>query len=225
MKNFFQKQREFVSIFLFVTLVGGLIYFVMMPLISKINSIRDEIQEESLRQESSRMRLNNLPKVQDQYKRLEESQAAVDVLLDKNNAVVLIEQLEKLAEQSGDKIKISVQDQPAEKGTSSAKKRGESEEKAITDELPSKDYLQLKITLDGNFEAIGKFVKELESFQYYSDIIGVEIKKSDGEDESTGQGGDFGYVSPFAINQKKQEAAPKNEDSLEAVLDVVFYTK
>lgn len=216
MNNFLKKRREILAIFAYVALIAGLFYAVIFPLISKINDVNDRLQEETLKQESARQHLSELPKIQQQYEVIEKNATSLDVLLDKNNAVGLIETLEKLADETGNSITISVQDQSPAKSSAKAKN---AQENTIVNSLPSQNYLQLKITLNGDFDRMGKFIKALESFEYYCDIIGIQIKDTKEEDKLSG--GD-----PFDSKSKQSAAAEsKKSGDLEAVLDVVFYAK
>ena len=238
MNNFFKKQREVLAILVYVVFIFALVYFVVFPLLAKIGNVKDQIQEEAMNQEISRQQLSELPKIQDQYAVLEKNAASADVLLDKGNAVVLIENLEKLADDSGDKITITVDDQnTATTPVVSQVKNADSN--TLVKNLPSANYLQFKIVLNGNFFAISKFVNSLESFNYYSDIIGIEIKKDDAINQSSLAVSDSGVLNPFQATGKvtapgsspsssvQAVPAPANipSDKLDATLDVVFYTK
>ena len=115
MKKIFQKQREIIIIFAYVGVVLALIYFIILPLLSKIEGVNNQIQEESMKQEIVKQQLGELPKIQQQYNTLQTNEGAIDVLLDKDKAVALIESLEKLAQDSGNKIEISVQNSQLQK--------------------------------------------------------------------------------------------------------------
>ena len=237
MKNFFQKQREILAIFFYVLFILALVWVVILPLLGKINNVNDQIQQEAMKQQSNKQRLDDLPKIQAQAEAVEKNQAALDVLLDKNNAVVLIEKLEKLADDSGDKITIAVQDQASAKTLAPAETPAPAgaastpPDNSLVSKLPNQNYLQLKITLDGNLNSIAAFIKSLESFEYYSDIIGLDIKKSDPTAAGAAALAGSGMLSPFDAAGKpiaapaSPTAATVPTDSLSASLDVVFYTK
>lgn len=235
MKNFFQKQREIVAIASYICLILALIYFVILPLISRINGVKDEIQEESLNQEIKKQQIEDLPKMQSQFEILQKNEELLSVLLNRDDAVVLIEKLEKAAESSGNKISISVQDQNQNSQKNSLQtvpaKKPDAKKPAddtLVGKLPSADYLQMKITLTGNYNSMLNFIGTLEKFEYYADIIGIQIKQSSGSggNEQSSSVGDFGFVK----TQKKDDIAKKAEESkieenLETSLDVVFYSK
>jgi hypothetical protein len=218
-----------------VTVVAGLVYFVILPLLSKINGINDQIQQENMKQENVQLHIKELPKVQKQYETLQENGDLSNVLLDSNKAVVLIEMLEKLADETNNKIVITVQDKvpdktPAKKSaTTTSTAKGKSGTPAtIIDGLPSTDYLQIAVTLTGDYNSIFRFIDLLEKFEYYSDIIGIQIS-NDASSISSGQqtqnAGLFNVVidptaSPIANNVSENQGG-----LLTASIDTVFYTK
>ena len=227
MKRFFQKQREAIIILSYIVAIAALVYFVILPLLARINLVGDQIQEKTLQQQIVEKQLNDLPKMEEQYNYLSKNEGLIDVLLDRNNAVALIEKLEKLAENSGNKITISVQEtsvqssqmQVAQKTASKSSAKKDAPE-TIIDKLPSADYLQMKISITGDYNAIENFISTLENFEYYSDIIGIQIRQ--GEAGEGLKNGSLFDSAPVA-DKKTDNIIEKKE--LEAVLDVVFYTK
>jgi Tfp pilus assembly protein PilO len=217
MKNFFQKQREIMIIFVYVIVIAALFYFVILPLLSKIEGVNNEIQEESMKQEIVRQQLANLPKIQQQYDVLQENEGSIDVLLDKDKAVVLIESLEKLAQDSGNNIEISVQTPPAQKSTA-VKPGKKTLENVLVDALPSTDYLQMQIKLTGDYNKIVDFIGRLENMEYYSDIIGIQIGENDTASGAV-------VINPFSSVKPADSEKISNQGDLKATLDVVFYIK
>lgn len=226
MKDFFQKQREGITIFAYVGVVIGLVYFVILPLLGRVNGVQNQIQEENIKQEIKKQQINELPKMENQYNILSNSEKSIDVLLDKNDAVALIERLEKMADDSGDKISISIQDKivaTEQKSVSASAKNKATTEDELIKNLPSTDYLQMKIIITGDYNAIVKFVRSLESFEYYCDIVAIQINKSDDNSNAANNGT---LMNPFnSTNTNKKVAILSNDNKLEASLDVVFYTK
>lgn len=224
MKNFFNKQREIIVLLVYAAIIAGLIYLVILPLFSRINGMNDQIQQESMKRESVKLHINELPKIQKQYQTLESSGDLESVLLDKNKAVVLIEKLEKLAEDTNNKITIAVQDNaPAKKAPA---KSAASSDDALVAGLPSPDYLQMKITLSGDYNSIVKFIGLLEKFEYYADITAVQINKAetDAMAQSTSNVGMFGTAAASAASTVKKVSKVPASDTLTATLDTAFYT-
>lgn len=222
MKDFFKKQREILAIIGYATIVFLLIYFAVFSLIKKIDGINYQLQEEGMKQEIARQHISELPKIQKQYIELENSLDLTRVLLDENEAVTLIEKLEKTAKDTENDIVIEVQAQVDQKKVSVKAKPGD--EVPLIEELPSQDYLQLKITLNGEYGPIVKFIKEIEGFEYYCDITEVQINKS--EVLSKVRSGSE-TANPFDFSAKKENEGVENDkiDKLSASLTVMFYKK
>ena len=184
----------------------------------EIEETKDQIQEGNLNQEMLREKLTELPKIKQQYDALEEHRSLEDVLLDKNNPVALIEKLEKIAQESNNKIKISAQNSQPEKKSSNTKSMVA--EETLISKLPSTEYLQMQVSLTGFYNNIINFINKLEGTIYYFDIVGIKIRQSE---ENTNYN-----RSPFDQNlpaDSKKTAEEPKEKVLEAILDIVFYTK
>ncbi|MDD5396979.1 MAG: hypothetical protein PHW24_02860 [Candidatus Moranbacteria bacterium] len=230
MKNFLSRQREILAIVIYAGLVVGLVYFLVMPLLARIGDKSNQIQEDSLKQESLRKHLAELPNIEQQYKKLEGNSDAVDILLDKGNAVILIEKLEKLADDTGNKIAISVTPSVADQPKASAKDKAKVDE-SIVGKLPSQNYLQMKITLVGEYDSITNFIRLLENFEYYADITSIQLTQNDSADlnaksvsnGSMSVGSPFGTAAPVVNTSQPIEVAKGN--FLKASLDTVFYAK
>lgn len=221
MKKFFQKQREVIVILVYIGVIAMLICFVILPLITRISSTKDQIQEEYVKQEINQQQISELPKIEEQYNVLQSNGKLIDVLLDKNDAVPLIEKLEKLAQDSNNKISISIQDTKDQKNAAITISGNIDTTSDLVKNLPSADYLQMQITLTGNYNAVVQFVHSLESFEYYCDIVAIQIKQKE-EDNNTAE---MSMINPF--NSKLPTSINKisNLNNKEASLAVVFYTK
>lgn len=223
MKNFFQKQREIMAVLIFGVIIFALVYFVIFPLMGKIDAKKYQIQEAEMKSEIIKQQISELPRIQKQYETLMSDGDLNDVLLDKDMAVTLIEKLEKLAQRTGSDIVISVQEQVDPKKTTTAKAKANAEV-TILGELPSAEYLQLKIGITGKYESIVEFVKALEDFEYYCDIIGIQIDKYN---EGTTKASPSAITNPFSSSEKNSttKITKNSDDELVAFLDTVFYAK
>ena len=219
MKTFLNKQREILAIFFYIVFIAGLIYLVILPLITRIADMGNQIQQENAKQESARKHINELPKIQKQFQDLQSKNDLMNILLNNDRAVVLIEKLEKLAASTNNQITISVKDNTASKSIPA--KKTETTTKTLVELLPNPDYLQMKISLDGDYNSIVKFVRLLEKFEYYADIIAIRINKSD---IATSKEIMLGNSSGVVSTDNSVSSENIVSDKLTAALDVVFYT-
>ncbi|MDD5463552.1 MAG: hypothetical protein PHP62_00165 [Candidatus Moranbacteria bacterium] len=224
MKNFLNKQREIIAILAYVAVVVGIIYFAIFPLLGRIRSINDEIQQETMKQESVKLHIEQLPKIQKQYEALQASGDLMDVLLNKDKAVVLIERLEKLADNTGNEITIAVQQDTAPvKKTQAKAATTAAVEDTLVANLPSTDYLEMKISLNGSYNSIIEFIDLLEKFEYYADIIEIKINKEEANVSTTNSATVGMFSRPVSVTSKQPET-PSKKGELTASLGVVFYT-
>lgn len=228
MKNLINKQREIIAVLAYIAIVAGLFYLLIFPLIEKIAEKSNKIQEEVIKQEAINKKLEELPKIEQQYKELNENAESIDILLDKNKAVVLIEKLEKLAESTENEIAITVQEK-TEQPKAPAKGKA-AVDTSLIGGLPSQNYLQMKISLTGKYGSIMNFIRLLENFEYYADITAIQISgESDSQNNSTRQSiSDSGPLSnPFnsSVTKNKPAIIENQDNKLKASLDMVFYVR
>ena len=228
MKNFLKGQREILALLGYGVVIFCLVYFVILPLIGRMHDMNDQIQQESMRQESAQAHISQLPKIQKQYQALQSDGDLSDVLLDKNKAVVLIEKLEKLAESTNNKIAISVQDDASSQGVKKVQpKVAASTAKLLIDDLPKSNYLQMKITLTGDYNSVVAFIGMIEKFEYYTDITAIQINKyadSISASQAVSTSGMFGSVAINVPNKVPIKQNATDANMLTASLDTVFYT-
>lgn len=229
MKNFLHKQREILTVLAYVGIVSVLVFFVILPLLDRIDRINDQMQEENARHESIENQIKDLPKIQKQYEDLQNNQDLSAVLFEKNEAVQLIERLEKLAEETGNIIDMSIQDTApvaVDNKKTSSKTKNETE-KSLLEDLPNSNYLPIKIIISGDYNSIYKFTKSLELFEYYSDTISIQIIQSEKtKNEKSSSSLSFDAQNPFSAENSEESVEDKaRELPLTATLETVFYTR
>lgn len=237
MKTFLKKRRELIAIAIYVCVLGAVGYFIVRPLLAEINRRRDQIQEETATQDDQKKQIAELPSIKEQYLSVQSKGGTLNVLLDKNDAVTLIEDIEQLAQNTQNEVKITIsQNDPNSRDAIAAQKDAASQKQpgdksvSIRDALPSKNYLEMNIAITGQYNAIVNFMEKIENMQYYSDIISFDMKKDDSEKNPVAQSSGVISSSPFsAQGQGAAPAAPapvsSADQKIAATLDVVFYLK
>ena len=224
MKKFFQKQREVLTVVAYVGFVVLLVCFVIFPLLKKISNVADNAQRDILDHDIVRQRVNEIPRMQQQYQLVEKNENILDVLLDENEAVQLIEELEKIAQDSQNTIVITMQEQDTGMKMLDTTKNKKDEEKTVLGSLPSQEYLQMKIELKGDYNSIIKFIDFLENLEYYCDIVAIQMRNADsGEYNRRSE-----LVDPFEESDPSSSQPEESQDikkNIECIIDVVFYTK
>ncbi len=252
MRNFIRKYNFAIVLLLMLSLMGGTLWFGIVPMYQKIISLRDDIQKEVAHKENQERQIKRLPEIKSQYDKVLSEERYFDILLTENRMVALIQTIEALANQTGTEITIQsnaakFEDLVKKKSSSdkSAEKTGEgsSEEankeaakKTLTNPLPYPDYLRLTLTVKGDYTEIVAFLHELETLPVALDVLGVEVRQPIRSD-NIGQG-DVRSVNPFVAEgdvaassesgEKKGEEVPAEiaapiSPQLEAVFDTVIY--
>jgi len=239
MKTFFKKQKELIAFVVYACIIGSIGYGVVRPLLVKINMRRDQIQEEIATQEDQKKQIAALPSIKQQYLSVKDRGDTLDVLLDTNDAVTLIEQVEQLAQNTNNTVKISIsQNDPDSREALIAQKEAANQKQpgdtggSIAGTLLSKKYLEMNITLGGQYNDVANFIKKLENMQYYSDIISIDLKQDASVTNTAAQGSGIANANPFASqtggqnnNTAPQAPPPSSGQKLIATLDAVFYLK
>jgi hypothetical protein len=145
----------------------------------------------------------------------------MNVSLNRESAVILIEKLEKVSEETGNEIKIElVEEKVDNKNSGNLKKTDTKEADNLISSLPSDNYIKMRIKLSGEYINLLDFIKKLENMEYYSDIIYIKATK---EQEKVSNQAPI--ASPFEgedlINKEKTSIEEKSKIS--SILEAVFY--
>lgn len=219
MSDFPKKWRQPLTIAVLALFAVGLVHFAVLPLYRGIESKQTEIQEKLADQEMKSRKINELPRIKQQYEFIRSNEGGMGVLLREEEAVTLVQELEALAEKTGNAISIEIPDKSkAAKPAANSKNK---EETSLADSLPSKEYLEMNIRLTGGYGEVVSFMHKLESSGYYSDIISFQIARA-GAGAGKRTGGDMFSQDLKKEAGEKSDAEPAASD-LDAVLVVAFY--
>jgi Tfp pilus assembly protein PilO len=212
MKYFFKKYKIHLAIAIYLLIIGAASFFIARPMILGIREKNDEIQKNIADQESKKERLGKLPAFKKQFEEIGANEDKINIVLNNGNIVVLIEKLEKISEETGNKIKIDMAGDQTNKKTQSSSKK---DDKSLANNLPSDSYIIMNITLTGNYENFLDFIRKIENMEYYSDILSIKITKGINDNSSSA-------TSPF-IGSDSSGASTGGKDSISSVLGVAFY--
>ena len=247
MKNFLKQYSLILTalaIFLAMALTG---WFLVKPLYGQMLGLRDEIQQEHVRQENQQKQIKRLPELKSQYERVISEEGFFDILLTEDKVVGFIRTLEGLASDTQVEVKIQsnelkveevVQKKSRSQNTEEETVADEKKEKVLSDYLPYKDYLRLTLTVSGDYSALVAFLSRLETLPVALDVIGVDVKQPLRDDNS--REGDVRAVNPFATSTQPTQGEENKDGSvsgesipkelteplspkLEAVIDLLVY--
>jgi Tfp pilus assembly protein PilO len=215
MKEFLKKNRIYISIIAYLMVLGGLCFFVARPIISNITKRNNEIQERIASQEMKKEKLSELPVIRNQFGMLEAQEGKMSIPLNESNVVNLVEKIEKIADDTGNKVKIELpENQDDTKKATKAKKIDDKAVKPILENLPSNKYIKINITLTGKYRNFIDFVKKMENTEYYCDLVSFKIS-SDNSGAS--------ISNPFQDNSNSNDIIIQDKDNVVSAIGAIFY--
>lgn len=211
MKDIWKKHKLLITSLVYLIIIVSLFIFVAGPMISDIKKNSDDIEKGKIDSEINQGRIAKLPEMKDGYAAYEQEKNNLEVVLDQNNSVDFIKKIELLAEETGNKISLSIDDNSDGSRSSKNSKSEKSDPDDIKNGLPSNKYLLMKLSLEGTYDNFIRFLYKLENMDYYVNVISLNLAKETMEEKST-----------TTIN-KDNETIKKN--ILVSELEIAIYTK
>jgi len=213
MKDFWKKHKTCLSISIYLVVVGLIGFFVARPMVSAIREKSDQIQQKIALQEGKEEKLKELPSIRSQFEKVKNQEEKINISLNEENVVSLVEKLEKISEETGNKIKMEL----PENGQYSGKNSKE-EKDSLAESLPSDKYVKMKISLYGSYSSFLNFLNKVENMEFYSDVISIAVRRAS-------ESGPGLSNNPFTgmKNLSNEENSSENKDKINSQLIVVFY--
>jgi hypothetical protein len=199
--------------------IAAIYSFLARPLIRKIEAKNSKIQEIISDQEMKKEKIMQIPALKNQFEMVVKDEERIDIFLSRDNLVGLIEKIEKVSEETGNKIKIELSEEQLDKKNTKSKKDAE-KGKTSSINLPSDNYIKMKMTLSGDYAGLLNFINKIENADYYSDIISFKIT-----DNLKNSGNSSG--NPFSSSTPREEGAViiPAESNILSIIEAVFYLK
>lgn len=219
MKSFWKKNKTYLIISIYLTVVGLIGFFVARPMVLATEEKSTQIQQKIAIQERKEEKLKELPLIRSQYEDVQNQEKKMEVSLSEKNIVSLVERLEKISEETGNKIKMELSEKKQEsRRDTSAAKDGEEEKPSLLKDLPGDKYITIKIILSGRYDEFLNFINKIENMEFYADVISIGIRRA----SETGPGL---TNNPFSgaknLNNPENGTADKNQ--INSQIEAVFY--
>lgn len=219
MKKFLKKYKIYVASFTYVLFLVVVYFFIAGPLLSKIENNNNLIKEKIASQENNREKISKLPNLKNQFDKIIANESRIKIGLTSNSVVGLLEKIEEISEETGNKVKIEIADSPVikEKKETSKSKKNVKKEENIIDKLPIDRYIIVNIRLAGNYNNFVNFVRKIETLDYYSDITSIVMSKEIIKNSSS--------PNPFATGELEsaQKEMEKIKNEVYSEITVAFY--
>jgi hypothetical protein len=220
MKEFLKKYKILLSVIIYFIAFGTAYFFIARPMIARIEDENNKIQEKIIDQEIKKENLSELPAMRDQFEMVNDQNNLEDVSISLNNEniVNLIEKIEKISDETGNKIKIDLpEDKKENKTQSKNKKVSDKDIKTIIESLATDNYIRVNMSLSGSYPNFLSFIKKIENMKYCSDIVSFKISNVEKSSANSSS-------NPFASNSAGNEIdADENKNNIYSTIETVFY--
>lgn len=177
MKNnlFIKNNKSLIMIIILLLSWFGFVFFLVLP---AKNLLRDNfiaVEKKMLDIEVDREKINNLPELKSKSDLIDRDREVIEVIFSKEKIVELVNDLELIAEKTGNKIDISVSEEEKilEVGGNNKK---ESDDDAFIKSLPVENYFEVNIILRGDYNSLMNFINKLNNLKYYNAIKSFDLK-------------------------------------------------
>jgi HAMP domain-containing protein len=186
MSSFPRQYRSVLAALFFAGVLALVAWFGIFPLHEKIRTEKDNIQKAIVDGEMREELAADLPALRRQAEKVGRQKELLDVVIPKSRIVSLIEEIESLANDA--RIDIAIEAKPKEaskrpktdpkKGAAGQAKDGKKEgapPETLLEKLPTDQYLEIAITLQGEYDGIVRFIRNLEAMPYATDVLSLEV--------------------------------------------------
>lgn len=197
----------------------AIVIFLLKPGINSLREKSDSIQEKVVELEVEKDKVKELPKLKEQFLSVEKNRERLNVLFAESNIIDLVQDIEKIAEETGNNIVITIEDDQEGISVKKPSRKGDDNEKKekLLEDFSEEEYFSMDIGIVGTYVEFLKFIDRLDNLKYYNSIVSFEIKPV--EDDSYGRNDT--YV--FEDSEVSEEETVKEDNLLDSKIRVVFY--
>lgn len=165
-------------------LMAGVIYFVIFPLQKKIQLESDEIQKVLAKNENTKRRIAELPRLKNEYQRIIEGESTIRLLLSEGRIVDFIREIESLAAENNGSVRITqgaAGDAAQKKPASPADKKTAADtaappKKNLGETLSWEKTMRLSVKFTGAYPDAINFLHKIETLPYRLDVWSIAFR-------------------------------------------------
>lgn len=216
-KTFLKKYKLWLSVSITGILIGTALFFIAYKLIVKIKETSDVVQKKTIDNENNQSRIAKIPEMEAAQRSFLEREADLDATMGEDKEIDFIKKLEALAEITGNRISLKI-DETEQKKIESAKKAKDAE-KSILGSLPYDKYITVQISLEGGYSEFINFVHKVENLGYYLNIVSINAARNASQEAGTRTD-----RSPFSASSSGGNITLEKE-TIKSVITLVVYLK
>ena len=161
------KKKIFISMVIFILIIGGLIYFVVMPTINDIKKMGEEIEAQRIDLEQKYIKGQSLRQLTENLKEIEPQLIMLDqIFIKQDYELEFITKLEDIAAQNNISQTISL-------------------DTAKINKEKSYQTLPLRLAARGNYKNMMNYLTNLEALDYYININSMDLSSASAKQSAT----------------------------------------
>ncbi|GEM_PF-1928862 len=226
MKNnlFFKKNKYLLTIGILLLVWVSFIFLVILPEKDVLHNKFVDLEKEKLNNQANNEKLSSLGDLKRISAMIDGEKRTLEVIFSEDKIIDLVSELEKIAEETGNKISISVANEEGRKIETVNVIKDEKNDDHFLKNLPTQNYFEIDITLEGDYNKTLNFIKKINSIKYYNVIksfeMGMQERSLNKSDRVVGGGG----VTNLSQDENSNEnSLPEEKFFLESKLKVLFY--
>jgi len=213
-KNIWFKFKLAIIVSGYALAAAVLVYFLIKPLVNDIKTLAYQIQAKSIDREIEKSQIEKLPEIKKEWSDYESRESLLNVVLGQQDQVSFIENIEAIAQTTGNKIDLKIED-GAKNTTFSVKN------KDMLKALAYPDYFPIQISLEGDYAGLVNFVKLLENSQFYVNILSISATKNSVKDDGNRNTNIFGIGGTISDKPNAESV----DDSIKTEIGAIVYTQ
>ncbi|MFA6184167.1 MAG: hypothetical protein WC682_03615 [Parcubacteria group bacterium] len=226
--KFLIKYKIYIIIGILFVIWFCFLFFIIIPSIKSLEGNFDLVQMRLIDMKTNDEKLSKISLLRDNFSKVDSEKGNLDVIFSKDNIVGLVKELEAIAQETGNNVSISVNEDNQEI-IEENKNKIDAKENELLKELPTKSYFMIKISLVGDYNSLVKFVNKLNNIKYYNSVVSFNIssKKITIEDKNNKNDISSGGISLMGSGGSSDVTLPEAEKEklvLSSDLDVIFYS-
>ena len=218
MTDFWKKYKLWLSAAITGLLIGTAIFFGAYELVGKINAVSDIVQEKTIDNENNQSRIAKIPEMDAAVRSFQERENDLDATLDESTEIDFIKKLEALAEITGNKISLKINE--ADQKAIAASQGAKNAKDTILGSLPYDKYITVQISLEGGYAELINFVHKIENFSYYLNIVSINAVKNVPDQSQASSG-----ASPFNASGSAGNKITLEKETIKTAITIVVYLK
>jgi hypothetical protein len=218
MNDFLKKYKAWLIAGITGILIGGSLLFVAYSLIGKIKATSNTVQEKTIDSENNQSRIAKIPELEAAARSFQERESDLDATMDESKEIDFIKKLEALAEITGNKISLKI-DEAVQKKAEAAKS-GKDAKETILGGLPYDKYITVQINLEGGYSELINFIHKIENSGFYLNVISINSVKNASKEAETQKDN-----SPFNASHSAADKITFEKETIKTVITIVVYLK